>query len=219
LNPDGGPSLAFYGLEDAILQTYGHIAQADVVGLFLEPDQWLAIEAHFEAITQVRAEGGLDGEPLFGGVVVRQRLLEPEFDLECSHGDGLRAVTDVGPIGLHGQGDVVSRPAQGRHDLAADQQCRPHPSVSGVYRWPVVTQGHRKMKRRVRVRTWKFRLMPVMLVPPRTARRCWPAVGVEAARGLPDPCAGNRHPPLSRLYPASGLPASLFADNDGLGQD
>src|SRR6266508_3641696 len=72
------------------------------------------------------------------------------------------------------------------------------------------------MKRRVRVRTGKVRLMPVMPVPPRTARMRWPGLGVEATRGPPDRCEGNRHPPLSRLYPASCLPAVILADNDGV---
>jgi hypothetical protein len=61
-------------LEGAILHAHGHVAQADGVGLFFEPDQRLAIEPHFDAIAQAGAQGGLEGESPFGSVGVGPRL-------------------------------------------------------------------------------------------------------------------------------------------------
>jgi hypothetical protein len=101
LDAEGGPPLALGGLKEAILQTQGDVAQADVVGRFFEPDQRLAIEAHFEAIAEAGADGGLEGESPFSRIVVGPRILQPEFDLDRPDGDGVRAVTDVGPIGIH----------------------------------------------------------------------------------------------------------------------
>jgi hypothetical protein len=81
-----------------------------------EYDQQLAVQSHFEAIAQAGAERGLEGESPLGGVVMRARVFEPEFDLERSHGNGVRTVTDVGPVGFDLERAVVSRPAQGSHE-------------------------------------------------------------------------------------------------------
>ena len=101
MDAEGWSSLPFMRFEDAILHTRSHVGQADGLGLFFEPDQWLAIEPHFDATAQAGAEGGLEGESLFGGVIVGPRLVKPELDLERSDGDGVRTVADVRSIGFH----------------------------------------------------------------------------------------------------------------------
>jgi hypothetical protein len=134
LNTEGKPPLVCPRLNEAGLHAQSDVPQAEVVGVFLEPDQGLAVQAHLEAIGEAGAEGRLEGEAAFGGVVMGARVGEPELNLEGSHGDGVGAVTDVGPVGLHREAAALRRPPRGRHQPAAGQERRPHPRVTALPR-------------------------------------------------------------------------------------